>query len=353
VAKARSTPRGFRRLRFTREGRWFVAITIGIGFAAVNTGNNLLYLVLGWLMSAIVVSGVLSEQALRKLVVTRRPPARVHAGRPFLMGIALENRKRRLPSFSIEIEDIVAGKPLDKKCFFLKVPAGKAQETRYRHTFSRRGLYRFDGVRVSTKFPFALFLKARHVELPGEVLVVPAIQPVTPPLAPNRTLGDDPRARLGRRGDFYGLRERRDGDEVRDIHWPSTARSGRIMVREYEEETHRRINLFVDNSLAPAASEADEEGLERAISLAASLAAHYLGRGYGVRLIARGEAVPAGGGPGQLARILKTLARLPTVPPDITFAGVPELAAQSVLVTRKGARPERLPAGVASVIEAA
>jgi uncharacterized protein (DUF58 family) len=342
-----------RRLRFTREGKWFVAITIGVGFAAVNTGNNLLYLVLGWMMSAIVASGVLSEQALRKLDVSRIPPARVHAGRPFLMGVALTNKKRRLPSFSIEIEDLIDDKPLDKKCYFLKVPAGRTQQTRYRHTFTRRGLYQLEGVRVSTKFPFALFRKSRDVELPGEILVYPAVVPVTPPSTPARTQGDDPNARLGRRGEFFGLREHRDGDEIRDVHWASTARQGRLMVREYEQESHRRVNLLVDNGLPRAAGEADEEALERAISLAASLASHYLAQGFAVRLIARGQSVSASAGPAQLHRVLKALALLPAVAPDTPFAGVPEAAAQNLLVARKGAAPRQAPPGISRVLEAA
>src|SRR3954447_20727235 len=82
-----------RRLTFTREGKYFVGITVGVGFAAINTGNNLLYLLLGMMLSLIVASGILSEVSLRGLEVTRRPPSRLHAGRPFLMGIALRNAK--------------------------------------------------------------------------------------------------------------------------------------------------------------------------------------------------------------------------------------------------------------------
>src|SRR5438105_4586432 len=164
-----------RRLKFTREGRWFCGITIGIGIAAINTGNNLLYLVLGMMLSLIVASGILSEIALRGLRLSRQPPARLHAGRPFLMTITLKNDKQRLPSFSIEIEDLLGGRPLDKKCYFLKIPAGRQQSTSYRHAFPRRGRYPFSGFRVSTKFPFALLRRSRDIEAPGEVTVFPAI----------------------------------------------------------------------------------------------------------------------------------------------------------------------------------
>ncbi|MEZ4467090.1 MAG: hypothetical protein R3F60_28760 [bacterium] len=135
LGPGRRPPGAARRLRFTREGRYLVAITLGIGFAAVNTGNNLLFLVLGMLLSFIIVSGVLSEQTLRGLSVIRDLPRDVHAGRPFLTGITLTNTKARVPSFSIQVEDIVDGRPVAKKCYFLKVPAGASQQTSYRSEF--------------------------------------------------------------------------------------------------------------------------------------------------------------------------------------------------------------------------
>ena len=65
-----------RRLKFTREGKFFVGITLGVGFAAINTANNLLYLLLGLLLALIIVSGVMSELSLRNLTVVRRLPLR-------------------------------------------------------------------------------------------------------------------------------------------------------------------------------------------------------------------------------------------------------------------------------------
>src|SRR5690242_10644944 len=69
-----------RRLSFTREGRIIVILSVSVGFAAINTGNNLLYLLLGWLLSFIIASGILSEITLKRLSVERRPPPRVFAG---------------------------------------------------------------------------------------------------------------------------------------------------------------------------------------------------------------------------------------------------------------------------------
>jgi uncharacterized protein (DUF58 family) len=359
AAKLRRLLRGSRRLRATREGKYFIAITVGVGFAALNTGNNLLFLLLGWMCSVILASGVLSELSLRGLAVVRQPPPRVFAGRPFLMALSLRNQKRRLPSFSIEIEDIVlsgqppVARPLDKKCYFLKIPAGRTQSTSYRHTFPRRGVYVFDGFRVSTKFPFALFRKSLEQDAGGELLVYPAIHPVSAPPPPGQSGAEDARSRLGRRGEFFGLRELRQGDDPRDVHWRSTAHRGRLMVREHEEEAQRRATLFVDNALPGDAAPDDREALERAISLAASLASAYLGRGYAVRLIGRGSGaqVPMAAGPPQLARILRALALLPTVAPDTAFAAAADPRSESLLVARRGHAPRQRPAHVGRVLE--
>src|SRR5438128_967468 len=102
LAKSMRPPR---KIRVTREGKLFIGVTIGVGLAAINTGNNLLYLVLGLLLSLIILSGVLSEIALRGLEFRRRLPRRAFAGVPMLVEIEVRNTKRYAPSYSIEVED--------------------------------------------------------------------------------------------------------------------------------------------------------------------------------------------------------------------------------------------------------
>lgn len=346
-ARLRRRLRPPRRLRFTREGRTIVVLAVGVGFAALNTGNNLLYLLLGWLLSFIIASGILSEISLKKLSVIRRPPPRVYAGEPFLMEIVIDNAKPKRASFSIEVEDLLAGTPLDKRCYFLKIPAAKSQRTSYRHTFVRRGRYRLEGYRLATKFPFALFRKSRDVDAPLEVVVFPARIAVPRPSPRTTSRGDSSASRVGRRGEFFGLRERRVGDDRRDVHWRSSARTGRLLVREYEDELARRVVLGVDHALPAEVRDAVADGgltpdaehqvsaVERAISVTASLAASYLEVGWSVELIARGLHVPAGTGRQHEARLLRALALLPPVGDDVAFAALPPRA-ESVLVTGRG-----------------
>jgi uncharacterized protein (DUF58 family) len=343
-----------RRLSFTREGRIVTVLAVGVGFAAINTGNNLLYLLLGWLLSFIIASGVLSEMTLRMLTVERRPPPRIFASEPFLMEVVIKNGKPKRASYSIEVEDLQGKTPIDKRCYFLKIPEGKSQRTSYRHTFMRRGLYTLTGYRLATKFPFALFRKSRDVEAPLPILVYPARVAVPRPPPRALTKGDAIAERLGRRGEFFGLRELRAGDDRRDVHWKSSARSGRLLVREYEDELARRVAIAVDNALPQDVREAVTDGaltpaheaqvsaVERAISIAASLAAAYLEVGWTVELVARSSSVAPGTGRMHEAKIARALALLPYVGDDVEFAALPKRV-ESVLVQPRGVAAQGRP----------
>src|SRR4029077_14831572 len=90
-----------RTLRPTREGWWCLLAAVGVGFAAVSTGNNLLYLLEAMLLGLVVVSGLLSEMSMRGIHLPLRVPDEVFAGRPALFTVLVVNTKRRLPSYSI------------------------------------------------------------------------------------------------------------------------------------------------------------------------------------------------------------------------------------------------------------
>ncbi len=319
-----------RGLRPTRDGGWFVLVLVGILVVALNTGNNQLYLLLGMLLTLVISSWLLSEISLRGIVPRRQPPPRVHANHPFLMGIVLRNEKKRFPSFSIEVEDLCDDQVVDKRCYFLKIPSGRTQQTSYRHSLPRRGRYVFTAFRISTKFPFALFRASRYVEHRSEIIVYPALLSLSHlPQALLSATGEQTAGKLGRRGAFHALRELRSGDDPRDIHWKSSARRQRLMVREYEDEAVQQVTLFVDNALSvsEAKNPQAQADLERVISWAASLGAYYLEHGYAVALIVRSfaAALPVLHSPSGLSRLLTTLALLETVTPEVPFQPAPRM----------------------------
>jgi uncharacterized protein (DUF58 family) len=300
-----------RRFPPTREGWWFLLLTLVVGAAAVNAGVNLLFLVFGMMIFLILASGVLSELCLRGLEVTRRPPGSIHAGSPYLMGIAVRNQKHRLPTFSLEVEDLVAEKPVDRRCYYLKLPAGRVQETAYRNTLGRRGYHQLTGFRLSTRFPFGLIRKSRDVDAPMRLLVYPALVAVPDQLIPGQRAEEGRRQMKSpsRRGDFYGLREFRAGDDPRDIHWRASARRGRLFLRESEDESSRTLTIVLEDADGADTTDAGAPAaFEAAVSLAASLAVQLLRRGYHVGLSAGGVHLPPAGGPGAAGHMLETLA---------------------------------------------
>ncbi len=285
-----------RRLKLTREGKYFIGITFGVGFAAINTGNNLLYLLLGMLLSLIVVSGVMSELSLRHLTVVRRLPPRAQVGRAHLVEIEVYNHKQRVPSYAIEIEDLRAGQPADKRCFFLKISPRSAQVAAYRRTPARRGRDRHVGFRVATRFPFGLFEKSRELAAEGDLIIYPAVDPVRLPadLDGRRAGGEGPLGR-GMGDEIISVRLMREGDDPRDIYWRKSTLEHQMVLRERAKEMRRDVDYVIDPVFDGEAPEDDWTArFERRIRDVASRAVAHLKRGDGVTVrTSAGERVRA------------------------------------------------------------
>lgn len=267
-------------------------VTLGVGAAAVNTGHNLLYLVLGLLLSSIVLSGIASELVLRKLSIERRFPRRAFAGTAAPVELVLRNEKRWLSSYSIELEDVAPDEPTDRRCYFLKVGPRSEQSATYHRTLRRRGPLAFTTVLVRTRYPFGLFEKMREVPLEAELLVYPALAKVAHVVlddGPGHELSD-PRRGMG--SEVSGLREYIEGDDARDIHWRRTAALGRVVVRERHRDAAPRVTLNVDERMPRDAGPEWAERFERKLSETAGAAARAVAEGAAVRVVARSGASP-------------------------------------------------------------
>ncbi len=274
--------RGPRQLRTTRQGKYFLGITFAVGFAAINTGNNLLYLSFGLLISMLVLSGVLSEWTLRGLTLLRHLPARCEVGRRHFVEVEVYNHKKRIPSYAVEVEDLREGRTSDKRCFFLKIAPKTTQVAAYRRLPQRRGSERFDGLRVTTRFPFGFFEKSRDVAFPGETLAYPAITPVALGPVSHATEGGAPRpARRGRGDDVLSLRLMREGDDPRDIYWKKSTHPAQPRVLKERASPARPEACLRLDPVAPSLPppEAWEAAFEARISEVASRAVAHLARG--------------------------------------------------------------------------
>lgn len=270
-----------RKLKLTREGKYFIGITLGVGFAAVNTGNNLLYLLLGMLLSLVVVSGVLSELSLRQLTVIRRLPPRAQVGRAHLVEIEVFNHKKNVPSYAIEVEDLRAGQPADKRCFFLKISPRSAQVAAYRRTPARRGRDHHTGFRVATRFPFGLFEKSRELVADGELIIYPAVDPVRlPPQFAGGVTGGVASTGRGTGDEIFGVRPMRPGEDPRDIYWRKSTSEHQFVLFERVREMHHDVSFVIDNhDPGPPHSEDFARRFEKRIRDVASRAVAHLRRG--------------------------------------------------------------------------
>jgi len=311
-----------RSLAFTSLGTRFVLVTLAVGLAAINTGNNLLYLVLALLLSLITLSGVLSEQCLRRLEVKRRTPSTIFAGTPAPVTVVVTNHHRLFPSFLLRVQEAPSGAarfmtPMAGDPAIFVLPPGDSRSVTYQMRFERRGRYRLRGVTVSTRFPFGLFTKQLLIPIIEDVLVLPALLPRDESIGLVNPAGQaEARARRGHGSGFFVLRDYQIGDDARMIHWKSSARQAKLQVREADEEEHREVTLALDLRWPSAAATDREAALydarcERVVSLAATLAVEWSRRGWKLGLFAGGAYLPPRQGRAHISRLLEALALLP------------------------------------------
>jgi uncharacterized protein (DUF58 family) len=298
-------------LRFTPEGKWFIFVSIAIGFAAVNTGNNLLYLVLAMLLSLIIASGFLSEWGIKGLEIKRTFPPYIFARTPCSILLKVTNKKRYLPSFSLELEEQVNGDSKKGLAYLFRVGPQKTQAQVYRFSFPHRGLYQLHEPHLITRFPFGFFIKGIRLKESREVLVYPPVIPwkeLLPEIA-HREEGTRSRPHKGRGEDIFAIREYLPGDTSRDIHWRSTAKYSRAMVKEYEMPGIKKVHIVLNTSVPKKDTPADLTLFEERVSKAASLAYHLLKKqDCLVGLSVGDEFIPPQRGDSHLHRMLRALA---------------------------------------------
>jgi uncharacterized protein (DUF58 family) len=300
----------------TREGMVYLGVALAIGVAALNTGNNLLFIVVAALLSGVLVSGVASAGVLRGLQLEISLPAHVFAGKSVISRLKLTNTRLGAPSFSISVApprrkragakrrwqrgvwafppgppekqwlrfpDLVwkklpespdPGRIFAGSVYFPYIPARGQATAEVELKFPHRGRYVQEGFGVATRFPFSFLVKTRRMALRKEVLVYPSVEPMDEffEILPMIT-GEFEAFVRGRGYDLYRIREYLPEDSARHVDWKATAKSGALKVREFTREDERKLRIVFDNP-APS-SGVVPQAYERAVALAASLAWHF------------------------------------------------------------------------------
>jgi uncharacterized protein (DUF58 family) len=300
----------------TRAGLIYILISVVIGIAAINTGNNLLYVVVAALLSAILVSGVASAFVLRSLELDVHLPEHVFAARPLLARLLLRNTSSWLPSFSVRVvpakrkvrikdrwqwEAYTLGLPrnrapqnqwlrlpdrrlrrvreqaekpiLQESVYFPFLAPGQELRADLEIKFPARGRYCEKNFGLATRFPFSFLMKTRRINLAREVIVLPIVESADQFLEVLPMVTGEFEAFVSGRGnDLYLIRDYMPDDSARHVDWKATARTGALKVREFSREDERKLRIVFDN---PPPGVLAPEVYERGIRLAASLGWHF------------------------------------------------------------------------------
>lgn len=300
----------------TREGVIYLVLTLVIGVAALNTGNNLLFIIVSTMLAAVIVSGIASAIVLLGIELDVVVPDHLFAGSVALARIVLRNRNRVVPSLSVSVVAPKYGKPkkhisfhrssfrfppksepgkewfmwpdlsvrwtteplppadvFRSTVYFPFIPAKQSAQAEVELSFPRRGSYVQSGFGLQTKFPFSFLRKTRTVAMKREIIVYPSVETTDEfyEMLPLIT-GEFETYVRGRGYDLYRIRDYGAEDSARHVDWKATARTGDLKVREFTREDERKLRLVFDN---PEPGRISPETYERGVALAASLAWHF------------------------------------------------------------------------------
>ena len=258
------------KVKVNKAGLFFIGISIFLGVSAVNTSNNLLYLVVSFLLSFMLISGLLSLYNLNGLEIEIIPPKEVYAEKAESFRIIVKNKKR-VPSFAIKVEQVQ-----NKASFAFFTLVKKEQEESLTLKFPKRGFYDKITLKISSSFPVGLFERYFYEEIPLRLVVFP--KPMVAQEKPtvegiykgellniSKKLGYD---------QLQGVKEY-SGEPMKLIHWKLSAKVNKLLIKDFSAEESPPVILSLDNV---------EGNLEERISKLTYLTLEFLRKGLPVGL---------------------------------------------------------------------
>lgn len=266
-------------VRLTRIGTTFIIFTVVVGFAALNTGNNSLYIGLTFMLGSLLFSGLASKGGLKRLEVTLESSDDVWAGRPSHALLRLANRSRIW-----NVRDIViVSSDLARPVLVPLLEKGKEEIVHAELLFRQRGRIELKTMDLYTRYPFGFFLKKRRAAFRGELIVFPRL--LDGRFERDRfrpTAGEQITANVPGPGtEIHSFREFAHGDSLRHVYWKKSASLGRWIIKQTEADAARTIHVVVD-PYKPSRATAEE--FEEMISAATTFIHQALERGLDVIL---------------------------------------------------------------------
>lgn len=278
-------------LDFSITGLVYCSMMMFMGLAAINSQANLLFAVFGLMIGVLLVSGMISEMMLRKLLVERQLPEHGVVGQPMTLIYHMRNGKRFWPSLSVTAAEIDSADAFTKQpqAYLLHCASQMEALVPTEMIPVRRGVHEFNRHQLITSFPFGFIKRAADRSVRDSLLVHPAIGKVDQRLINQfrsaELTGTQIRPRPGGNDEFYGVKEYRFGENPRWIYWRRSARTGSLVIREMTEVSPPKVLMLIDTFLDDPTPTA-QVGVERVIAIAASLASEALEQGLSIGALA-------------------------------------------------------------------
>jgi uncharacterized protein (DUF58 family) len=212
-----------RTLELSTGGRWYLVLTLGLGFVSIYSGNNVIYLLESLLLSALLFSGILSELTISRVTITRSE-GNLRAGVPAEDVFIVENRGR-IPLYCLEFGEYRKGNT-QFTAFLLFLPGNAKIRVRSRQIIHERGRHKWDGLVVATSFPFGFARKSRIIHRRGSRVVWPGSD--APGKAELRPVNSSRGELEVVTGEVEPVEPWQDASRV---HWPISLRTGTLMAR--------------------------------------------------------------------------------------------------------------------------
>jgi uncharacterized protein (DUF58 family) len=214
------------------------------------------------------VAFLAAGRSLRRVAVTLIAPDEVPAGQSFLLGIEARSGDPTWPTGWAEADLMDFPGDAPKAAVPGMEPRGRAVSSLSARA-DRRGLYRGLELRLSTTYPFGLFRRRRTLSLGTSLVVTPSLRRLRAVTFESPAAsGSHSTRRLGDGADLLNIRDYTTQDDARRIDWRASARLDRPMLREFEREQERSLEVLLDER---AAGSAWREGFEELVSMAASI----------------------------------------------------------------------------------
>jgi len=296
-----------------------IAFISGMSTTAFKT-----FMVFTLIASIFLLSFIFAWLYNPKISLLRYLPDRTTCGQKIFSQIIARNKTKSF-YYDIVIHERLLPpeiKSIDKEGYYISsLSPGEEVTLKIGLEFLKRGDYKIPGLRCATVFPFGIWAWGSSPLKPHQLLVYPGFNPIDRLEIPvgkrHQPGGIALTSSLGESTEFIGNREFRDGDNPRNIHWRSWARSGKPVVKEFQEEYFCRIALFLDTFVPPGSPAVAFEEFESAISISASIADYLSRQEYVIDIFAAGPNLyymQAGRSLAYLENILDLLACLDVCP---------------------------------------